>query len=352
MKPILVLLVLGLSCVCGHGKSCVVIFENPAVINNFRVNDDLLAGNFNQALLAFTGKSSPKEAWRQFVTPQDVVAIHVTTTGGPALSTHRALVAAVVDGLQAAGLPNANILVWDKYADDLHMAGYGNNFRSLAVIPDAGFDGEKFYFNDIAGQLIWGDYDFRGKKASDLLPMTSLDELEAKTTGSKAVEPPQVSNRSYFTNIVTKRATKIINIPVMSNDERIGMAGCISSLALASVDNTRRFLNSSDAVAEAIAEIYGNEVLKQKTVLHIMDGTLAQYAGGPYFVPYYCAQPGIIYISQDPVAIDSLALERIEQWRKTRAVDPIGNDAAHLRLAAEQGFGTGDKAQMEIINLR
>jgi hypothetical protein len=363
MKSILALLVFGLAAASGQVlrpsvQSRVVVFENSAVADNFHINGNLLAKNFNRALLAFTKKSTLKEAWQQFVAPQDVVAIHVTTTGGQALGSHHALVEAVIDGLRAAGVAEGNIVVWDKFSDDMQSVGYGAAFRCRSVIPGAGFDGGKFYFSDIAGQLIWGDHDFRGKTkfSDDLLSLESLDALGVATTGSlagkKNTEPPQVSNRSYYTNLITKRTTKIINIPVMSNDERIGMAGCISSLALASVDNTRRFLNSSDASSEAIAEIYANDEIRKKTVLHIMDGTVAQYAGGPYFVPYYCAQPGLLYISKDPVAIDTLALERIEAWRKAKIVDPIGSDAAHIWQAAQQGLGISDKSQMEIVNLR
>ncbi|MDR2463419.1 MAG: DUF362 domain-containing protein [Verrucomicrobiales bacterium] len=332
-------------------KSRVVVLENPAIINNFRVNDTLLADSFNRALLALANQAAVSDAWRQFVTPRDVVAIHITTTGGQVLSTHRALLDAVISGLQAAGVAKRNITVWDKFASDLQAAGYNANaFRCQAVIPGAGFTPDQFYFSEIAGQLIWGDHDFRGKtKPDDFL---APDTLEISATATKPAEPPQVSNRSYYTTLLTKRATKIINLPVMSSDERIGLAGCVSSLALASVDNTRRFLNSSSTAAEAIAEIYASDIIKPKTVLHIMDGTLAQYAGGPYFIPNYCAQPGLLYLSRDPVAIDTLALERIEAWRKTKAIDPVGKDAAHLRQAAQLGIGANEKSQMEIINLR
>ena len=361
MRFVLILLVLGLAGARAEdsrpvpvaaSRPRVVVVENPAVIDNFRVNDRLLADSLNRAILAYTKKSDLREAWRQFVDPRDVVAIHITTGGGQLLSSNRALVDGVVKGLQAAGVPLDNIFVWDKYADDLRIAGYPPGdvgpFRVKAVIPDTGFDGEKFFFSDLAGQLIWGDRDFRGKNAaSDMLPLSSLD-----SSGTKAAEPPQVSNRSYYAALLTGRVTKIINLPVMSNDERIGMAGCVSSLALAAVDNTRRFLNASDAAAEAIAEIFAGDVIKPKVALNIMDGTLAQYAGGPHFVPYYCAQPGLLYVSRDPVAIDTLAVERIEQWRKAKAVDPVGDTAAHLKQAVLQGIGTNDKTKMEIINLR
>ncbi|MDR1190874.1 MAG: DUF362 domain-containing protein [Verrucomicrobiales bacterium] len=354
----------------GGGKSRVVVLENPAVVDQFRVNDQLLAGNFNRALLTLTNQTATADAWRQFVTPRDVVAIHVTTTGGQVLSTHRALVNAIASGLQAASVPARNIIVWDKFGDDLQAAGYtagSGPYRCQSVIPGAGFAGDKFYFNDIAGQLIWGDHDFRGKKLSDLLQADDLTvsgtqplipnlspEVNGTATvsGSTPADPPQVSNRSYYAALLTRRVTKIINVPVMSSDERIGLAGCVSSLSFASVDNTRRFLNAHEASAEAIAEIFASDLIQPKTVLHIMDGTLAQYAGGPYFVPNYCAQPGLLYLSRDPVAIDTLALERIEAWRKAKAIDPVGQDATHLPQAVHLNLGTTDKSRMEIINLR
>ena len=177
-------------------RSRVVVFENPAVINNFRLNDRFLADGLNRALLAFTKKSDLREAWRQFVVPEDVVAIRVSAGGGQLLSTKHALTAAVVNGLKAAGVPAENIFVWDKYADDLRIAGYppgdAGPYRVKAVIPDTGFDGDKFYFSDLAGQLIWGDRDFRGKNPlSDIPSANSFDTV----TGTKAPDPPQVSNR-------------------------------------------------------------------------------------------------------------------------------------------------------------
>ena len=46
----------------------------------------------------------------------------------------------------------------------------------------------------------------------------------------------------------------------------------------------------------------------------------------PRFDPHFTRSIGAIYVSRDPVAIDSLVLKRLEQWRaadKQGKIDPI-----------------------------
>ncbi|NJK90596.1 MAG: DUF362 domain-containing protein [Blastochloris sp.] len=211
---------------------------------------------------------------------------------------------------------------------------------------------QKTYFNEVVGQLIWGDLDFVGKNAP-LLPMDQLLNSNSESVqdkdGQKKESPKQISNRSYYTTILTQKITKLINIPVMSDHQRVGLNGCIASLALASVDNQRRFQTPAEHSGLALTEIVADPVIRDKTVLHIMDGLIAQFAGGPEFVPNYTQSPGILILSRDPVAIDTLALERIESWRRERKVVAIGKDANHVAQAARSGLGTNDRDKMEIV---
>ncbi len=58
-----------------------------------------------------------------------------------------------MDGLEAAGVPKANILVWDRDAEDLHAAGYlARDERTstfdcnvLAIEPKYGYDAKDVY---------------------------------------------------------------------------------------------------------------------------------------------------------------------------------------------------------------
>lgn len=350
-------------------KSRVVLVEKPGLVSRFQINNDRVREEFNRALLVLTRKKNVTEAWKSLVSPNDIVGLKINAAGGSILSTHPVLVETIVEGLQKAGISRDHLVVWDKMEDQMIGAGYvpmqpQKDWRCVSVIPGEGFDPEKFFFHEVAGQLIWGDRDFVGKadKAEDTIrnlldqaatknKNSTLDPFKFPTQPEKnnpKTPPPQVSNRSYFTRILTRDVTKIINLPVLTDHDRVGLHGCLSSLVFGSIDNNRRFLNDSQPAAEAIADIYANELIQKKTVLHIMDGLITQYAGGPSFHPHYADSPGLLMLSTDPVAIDTLALERIEDWRRNRAIIPIGDKARHIAEAALIGLGNNKPENIEI----
>src|SRR2546423_11123221 len=78
----------------------------------------------NRAITNLTEKSSVSAAWRSLVSTQDVVGIKVFSPPGPNSGTRPAVVAAIVEGLLSAGLPPRHIIVWDKQATDLRLAGF------------------------------------------------------------------------------------------------------------------------------------------------------------------------------------------------------------------------------------
>ncbi|MFH1067067.1 MAG: DUF362 domain-containing protein [bacterium] len=335
-------------------KSRVVILEDPSLVSRFSIDSVRAAQAFNRAFLAFTKSSTVEAGWRTLVQPQDIIGIKIVAPGNPIMASNRAVLEAVVDGLKKAGVKPSNIIIWDKFADQMMASGYiptesAEDWQLRAVLPDSGFDGKKFYFNEVAGKLIWGDYEFVGVTQIANLAASAVEK--EKTESGDLPVPDQISNRSFFAKIVTQQVTKIINLAVMTDHHDLGIYGASASLAMSSVDNTRRFLMPQVRGDPAVGEILNHEALKDKVVLHVMTGLIAQFAGGPAFHPHYAQSPGLLLISRDPVALDTLALERLEEWRKEKVVPPIGEDAKHLKAAASLGAGTNDKKQMEIVKL-
>jgi hypothetical protein len=82
-----------------------------------------------------------------------------------------------------------------------------------------------------------------------------------------------------------------------------------------------------------------------------MDGLLAQYAGGPESQPGYSFPFATLYASKDPVAIDSVALRQLEEWRKKRRVPPIKRLGAHVEVAEQMGLGNAQLSRIEIRNV-
>ena len=72
-------------------------------------------------------RDHPLEAWKHIL-PQTgisgkVIGLKVNGLGGKGISTHLALVLAVCERLQQAGVKPGNIVVWDRNARDLEACG-------------------------------------------------------------------------------------------------------------------------------------------------------------------------------------------------------------------------------------
>jgi hypothetical protein len=303
-----------------------------------------------------------------------VVGIKITTMGGPLLSTHHAIVQAICDGLQAAGVPPTHIIIWDKDASDMWSAGYApapatdSSAAIASIFPGTGYDPDVVYKNEILGSLIWGDSEFV-RRGDDELSQAARQAVKSKAYGDNGgingrasgaddsltgSSIPQTSNRSHFARLVTTLCTKIINVPVLTDNAYIGINGCLGSLALGCVDNNRRFQGDPTYGDPAICEILSKDFIRRKVVIHILDALVSQYAGGPRADPVFTKSIGAIYVSRDPVAIDSLVLKRLEQWRaadKQGRIDLIGKKASHIHSAASYDLGTDDPARIQLLRL-
>ncbi|MCX7826530.1 MAG: DUF362 domain-containing protein [Verrucomicrobiae bacterium] len=266
-------------------KSRVVIARDPKAVEFYKPQADRVELLVERGILALTNEKDAATAWRQFVQPHDVVGIKINAGLGPVMSTRRPVVDAVVTGLRRAGVPPANIIIWDRNAEHLTAAGWeirteGEGPLCYATIPQAGWDENAFFQVARPGTIIWGDLEF-GQR--------------------------QISERSYYSRIVTRRATKLINIAVLTDSRHVGLAACLHNLSIGSVDNNRRFQTETLHYDAGIAEICARPPIRPKLALNILDALIAQYAGGPAFRPEMAWAPGELYFSRDPATLDALA---------------------------------------------
>jgi hypothetical protein len=349
--------------------SPVIVAENPDVVQRFAVDPVRSRDMLNRAILKLTSASDLATAWTRLgITPSDIVGIKITTTGGPLLSTHRPIIQAICDGLRAAGVPVWHIIVWDKFRDDMVRAQYPpvgaaeDHVGIASVFPGTGFDPNAIYKNEQIGTLIWGDSQFIQR--DDDLAAAARDAVGHKgfgglnSSGDDNASDPiegndgvQTSDKSYYATLVSRICTKIINVPVLTDNSYVGIDGCMASLALASVDNNRRFQGPPTFGDPAICEILSSDYIRRKVVIHILDAMVAEYAGGPVFNPIFTKSIGALYVSRDPVAIDSLVLPRLEAWRRQNHVDPIGKTASHVHDGANYNLGTDDPSRIQRIRI-
>jgi len=313
-------------------QSIVYSSHDAGAITQYQPNSGRVRAMVNRLVLAVTGEHDLVHAWGSLVSPNDKIGIKISAAGGELFTTHRDIVNAIVDGLVAAGHPRSSIIVWDRSLGGISAAGYRpdqEGYQMKSIAPRDGYDPKAVFTVPLSGNLIWGDLEFRTDRGK--LPFPSEDST---------------SDDSHFARILSSEVTKVINVPVMSDSGSCGIAGCIYNMTIPNIDNSRRFTQSRWGHS-AIAEIYKMPIVRSKVVLNIMDGLVAQYAGGPQPQPNYAVHHATILASKDPVAIDALVVRQIEEWRARAWLTPIAPLAQHVQAAGQLGIGNA-----EVIEVR
>lgn len=291
----------------------------------------------NRLVLAATGQSDIAKAWASLVSPNDKIGIKISATGGELFTTHHDVVNAIVDGLVAAGHSRGSIVVWDRSIGGTKEAGYSraDGYQLKAIAPHDGYDAKVMLTAPLMGKLVWGDFEYTANRGK----MPVLSDTE------------NTSNASHFARILSTEVTKVINVPVMSSSETNGIAGCLFNMTIPNIDNWRRFSQGSAFGAESLAEIYANPIIAKKVVLNLMDGLVAQYAGGPQSQPNWALHHATLYASKDPVAVDAIALKRLGEWRVRASLPAIGRIADYVKASSDIGLGNSATNRIEVRNV-
>jgi uncharacterized protein (DUF362 family) len=316
----------------------VFVAHDTDAITDFHPDPKLVRIMVDRLVTAVTGEADLGKAWGSLVAPNDRVGIKISSAGGQLFTTHREVVNAIVDGLVAAGHPRSSIIVWDRSLTRIKEAGYHpgeEGYQMKDIPPKTGYDDKATLTAPLLGQLVWGDLEYQRE-------LGTIDPLS---------ESQNTSNISHIAKVLSQDVTKVINVPVMSSAEMNGIAGCLYNMTLPNIDNWRRFSQGNRFGAASIAEIYSHPLIGQKVVLNIVDGLVAQYAGGPDSQPLYSERHATIYASKDPVALDSVVLKKLEEWRSHGAVPPIGATADYVKAAAFGGLGNAAPEKIDIRNV-
>ncbi len=285
-----------------------------------RLNEDAVGEMVDRAMMKLTGRDSAKEAWRDFVLPDQIVGIKINPLAGPQLSTHSVIVDKIIEGLFSAGVLRKQIIIWDRFEAHLLNAGYPiktdeGDVRTLASdMDDIGYDDKVFY------------------------------ETEKDSIARRENE----STRSRYSRIVTEQVDVLINVPILKHHDMAGVSGCLKNMAFGSVDNTRRFHGRPLYCNPAVGEIFENKVLKDKVVLNIVDGLVASFDKGPIYHAESTWQYSGLFVSADPVILDVLILQTINQKREEMGLTSMSKFANHITASSGRGLGNNSLDQVNL----
>lgn len=290
------------------GKSRVVQIQNKRVFTEKQTVDPTIAREMlTTAMLNLTGTSTPDQAWKSLFKPDDVVGIKVNALGGRKIATHPGVVNAVIAGLTTAGIPEENIIVWDRLTRELEKAGYTINTSNRGVKC---FGTDKRY------------------------------DPEPEIIGSVG---------SCFSSILSSRCTALINIPVLKDHDLSGVSLSLKNFYGAIHNPNKYHDNNCDPY---IADLNTHPYIRDKLRLIVCDGLTMQYQGGPSYKPQWSRTYCTLLLSRDPVAIDRIATQLIEEERRKRGLPALkdgGRDPIHIGTAARKGLGTDNLNSIELV---
>jgi uncharacterized protein DUF362 len=334
----------------GPFRGRVVEVAHPGSVVDGRVNRDAVRDMVHRGLLDLTGEKEAASAWRRFFVKGDVVGIKVNPVGNPHAISNPAVVLEIIDGLRQAGLPAADILVFDRYRDQFIEAGY----RDI-LPPGVRWDAAARAYDGV--QLGIEGYD----------PDVFLD-LPLVGRGFQDPNDPR-ARRSHVALIVTKKVNKIINVPVLKDHGTGGVTLALKNMSHGMVNNVCRSHSEGsrrhpapalNACGQFIPAVVSLPAIRSKVVLHILDGLKAVYEGGPSADPRYVWEQKTLSFATDPVAMDRIGWEVIDAKRQEMGLPPVGESKwqgrcfrqpEHIFFAGALGLGEADREQIDLRRL-
>ncbi len=293
-------------------EGVVVIVRSPRAIGSRRKANSAVVGSMVDAgLTRLAGVSDPVQAWRRFFAPNDVVGIKVNCLGAPATHTHTEVTMAVARSLQRAGLPERNLVIYDRSTDELRRSGYPVNTG--------------------AGLQCYGS-DQRGY------------DREPTTAGEVG---------SCFSRIVSEDCTALINLPLLKDHDVAGVSISLKN-HFGSINNPNKL--HLDHCCPYAADVNLAPVLRKKQRLVVCDALEAIYDGGPTYRPATTHSYGGLLIATDPVALDRVGWQIIESLRAKAGLKTLraaGREPRYIAVAgdSQHRLGVSDLGRIRKIEV-
>jgi uncharacterized protein (DUF362 family) len=290
----------------------VVIARDPLVRpSGGAVDSARLAGLLDRAVQAVYECDSPLEAWKRIARPNEVVGLKVNCLAGRGgASTNPVLVDAVCERLRQAGIPDKNIVVWDRLNADLEHAGFRVASRKDRI---------RFLGNDASGY------------ESELAIFGSVGSLISKT--------------------LTQVCDAVISLPVLKDHGIVGVTMALKNFFGASHNPNKYHTNAGDPY---VADVNMLPPIRTKVRLHICDAIAPQYEGGPSDMPQWAWPFHSLLAGRDPVALDYTGWRIVEQQRAAKGLPTLRaakREPVYIARAADaqHRLGTNDPAMIDKV---
>jgi len=328
----------------------VIEVHDPAAMPEGMVDTTVVRSMVERGIRELTGRGLEK-SFGVFFEKKDVVGLKVNPVGPGLISTRLELVDAVIDWLTSCGLPRGNIVIWDRFDYMLADAGFtperfpGVAIEGLQTMDEAAAEGKapdnSRWLNADGTHVSVPNFDQSVFYWVDVEGPKDLPYLNQHVFNGK---------HSYYGKLLTKKLTKIVNLPVFKNTgNAISMA--TKNIGYGAVCNTNRL--HAPLFLDVCVEVLAFWPVRDKMVLNITDGLRSQYDGGPDKNVKFAYIDNRLYFASDPFALDLVCHDRIVAKRKEMgvAVNEHPRFTEYLRYAERLGLGIADPAKISHVRV-
>lgn len=340
----------------------VIEVHHPSSVNyDNRIDPNAVKAMMDRGMRELTGAEHASEAWKRFFEKDDVIGIKVNPVGrkpnpgewrGPrpnavgSISSPEVLLE-IVANLKSVGVPAKNIIVFERYANEFRQAGYDK------VMNERGMDGVRWYASSSGydeGQL---DIEGYGSRKEDRDPhVAGYDPDVFVTMGFSAPNHDPKDDRrfrSHLSVIVTRMVNKFITIPVLKDHRSAGVTLALKNLSHGMNNNVARShiggiyrrenpeVSNPNQCNTFIPLAVSHQPMRQKSTLHIMDGLIGVYEGGPgcWNASWGTWQRKSLFFATDPVAMDHVGWDIVDAKRAEEGWPTVAR-MSHLSLIPAQ----------------
>ena len=272
----------------------VVTIHSPRCIEEAieKVDVPTVQAMIARGMTTLTGDKDPRDSWARFFNAQDFVGIKVNASGAPGAMSMPEVVAEIVANLVKVGVRADHIVIHERGSGQILLPKY-DQFVPAGV---------------------------RVESASTWLGLDPDVYVEANFFGEE-------DTRSFLIRMVSDPFTKIVNVPNMKDHGASGVTGCLKNIAYGEFNNVARsHYHAQTETLTFIGTLARVEPLRSRTVLNIMDGLRGVWHAGPFSRDKrYRFYPKQLKFGTDPVAIDRLLIDIIDEKRKQEGVISVWN---------------------------
>ncbi|MFN4257984.1 MAG: DUF362 domain-containing protein [Gemmataceae bacterium] len=348
----------------GRFPGQVVEVHNPlSVRDDHTIEPQAVKVMMDRGMCALTGADHPEEAWKSFFTVGDVVGVKVNPVGRKRKKqdvgsiSSPAVVREIVNGLLAAGVKAKDIIIFERYANEFIEAKYDNDLKDLWekgvtwLASAAEYDGTQWEIDGFPrGRAAYSPELAKHVVGYDPDVFMHMGFATSKNRDKDIDHPSNRDERRYRSHlsvIATRLVNKVITIPVLKDHRSGGVTMALKNLSHGFNNNVARshlgdyfrrtgYQSGPNQCNTFIPTAASHESLRKVATLHIMDGLIGVYEGGPgsWNASWGTWPHQSLFFATDPVAMDHVGWDIIDIKRVEMGWPPV----AHMGLIQENIF--------------